>query len=98
MYRNIHSNSLATERLALASLILASLFVVLGPIGSIAGIICGNMALKDSKAAGIVEGDRMARAGIIIGWIGLGLFAIGVMIVTPILWHFYEVFQAIQNQ
>ena len=56
------ANFEATSNLALASLILASLFVVLGPIGSIAGIICGRKALKESQATGITEGDRMAQA------------------------------------
>jgi hypothetical protein len=64
----------ATNNCALASLILSIAFVVLGPLGSIPGIICGNLAMKDYKAAGVIEGRGMAKTGIVIGWIGLALF------------------------
>ena len=93
-----YGNPVTTNNLAVASLLLASLFVVLGPIGSIAGIICGRMALGESKATGATEGDRMAKSGIIVGWIGLALFVIGILIVAPFLWDFYGRFRAMQNQ
>ena len=50
--------------------------MVLGPFGSIPGIVCGHLALKGYESSGIQEGRGMARAGIIIGWIGLALFVV----------------------
>lgn len=70
------SNIGATNNCAIASLILSIAFVVLGPFGSIPGIICGHLALKGYEASGIQDGRGMAKAGIVIGWIGLALFLI----------------------
>jgi hypothetical protein len=70
------SNIGATNNCAIASLILSIAFVVLGPFGSIPGIVCGHLALKGYESSGIQEGRGMAKAGIIIGWIGLALFLI----------------------
>lgn len=98
MQHNIHAPPGNTNNLALASLILASLFVVLGPIGSIAGVICGRMALANSKSNGVTEGDRMAKAGMLIGWIGIAIFVIGLLLVAPFLWNFYIQFRTMQNQ
>ena len=69
----------ATNNCALASLILSIGFVLLGPFGSIPGIICGQIALKEYKNAGVNEGRGMAKTGIVIGWIGLTLFVIALI-------------------
>ncbi len=66
----------ATNNLALASLLLSIGFLFLGPFGSIPGIICGRIALREYKAAEVTSGQGMARAGIVIGWIGLVFFAV----------------------
>jgi hypothetical protein len=80
-----------------ASLILSIAFVILGPLGSVPGIICGHLALKEYKSAGVQEGRGMAKAGIIIGWIGLALFLIG--IVVALLWmrHVNQILESMQN-
>ena len=65
-----------TNGLAIASLILSiSAFVALPLIGSIAGVVCGHMArsqLRQRRG----EGDGLALAGLIIGWIGIAFYGL----------------------
>mgnify|MGYP001942745366 CR=1 FL=1 len=75
-----HANVGAPNNCALASLILSICFVIIGPLGSIPGIICGRIALKKYRDLGISEGPGMAKAGVIIGWIGLVAFLISLLI------------------
>ena len=43
-------------------------------VGQIIGIVLGNSALTDIRASrGRLGGDGLAKAGIIVGWIGLGI-------------------------
>jgi hypothetical protein len=43
-------------------------------IGSIVAVITGPMARKEIQASnGALSGDGLATAGIILGWIGIGL-------------------------
>ena len=52
----------------------------------IVGIILGHSALTDIRAsAGQIGGDGMAKAGIIIGWINVGLAVIGVFAMIVII-------------
>lgn len=60
----------ATNHLALAALICS--ITVVG-LGSIAGIVCGSIALRQYRKFGITEGQGMAKAGMWIGWIGLAI-------------------------
>jgi len=73
-----------TNGYAIASLVL-SLLGLCG-IGSILAIIFGNMAKKEIAAQG-GGGLGLAKAGVIIGWIGVGVIAIyiAVLISTMIL-------------
>ena len=87
----------ATNNCALASLILSICFVFLGPLGSIPGIICGRIALREYKAARITEGQGMAKAGIVIGWIGLALFVISLAIGIFIMIQTNRTFDALNN-
>ena len=68
--------------MAIASLIASILGVTLFPtIGSIIGLILGYMARNQIRdSGGTVGGDGLARAGIIIGWIGIGLAVIGICV------------------
>jgi hypothetical protein len=76
-----------TSTLAVISLIsgIASYFIV--PLfGAIAAIITGNIAKKDIKeSAGRLTGDDMAKWGMILGWINIGLSLIGLCVVMLIL-------------
>ncbi len=50
-------------------------------IGSIAALITGYMAKNEIRASGGSQGgDGMATAGIILGWIGIGLTVVGLCI------------------
>ncbi|MFU8771599.1 MAG: DUF4190 domain-containing protein [Anaerolineales bacterium] len=64
-----------THGLAIASLVLSILgFTFLPVLGSIFGIITGKLALKEIQAAPqMYNGEGLARAGIVIGWIVIGL-------------------------
>ena len=81
----------------MASLILSIAFVILGPLGSIPGIICGHIAMKSYKTYGIQEGRGMAKAGIIIGWIGLALCLISLIVGLIWLRQMNQIFESIQN-
>ncbi|OQA23521.1 MAG: hypothetical protein BWY63_00174 [Chloroflexi bacterium ADurb.Bin360] len=69
-----------TSVAAVASLILGilGLIQILPIIGSIAGLILGYAAKNEiSRGNGTISGDGLAQAGIILGWIGVGLMVIG---------------------
>jgi len=65
-----------TSGLAIASLILSTLSVVLGPFGFIPGIICGHLARSEMKKDPSIQGTGLAQAGLIVGYIFLGFFAL----------------------
>ncbi len=71
----------AVHFLAILSLILSILGMlpVLPFIGSIAGIVTGIIARKEIHSQpDLYSGDGTAKAGIILGWIGIGLVLIAV--------------------
>lgn len=73
-------NAPRTSVAAIASLILGilGLIQVLPIIGSIAGLILGYAAKSEiSRGNGAIGGEGLAQAGIILGWIGVGLTVIG---------------------
>ena len=47
-------------------------------LGAIAAVICGHVARGEIRRAapGAIEGDGMAIAGLVLGWIHLALFAL----------------------
>ncbi len=68
-----------TSSLAVISLIsgIASYFIV-PLLGAIAAVITGNMAKKEIRqSAGQLTGEGMARWGMILGWINIGLSIVG---------------------
>lgn len=73
-----------TNTLAIVSLV-ASIagLVILWGIGSIAGVICGHISLGQIKKTG-EQGRGMAVAGLIVGYVGIALAIIGVIIVIAI--------------
>ncbi|GAA5204288.1 DUF4190 domain-containing protein [Microbacterium jejuense] len=69
-----------TNTLAIVSLIASiASFVILPLVGSIVGVITGHMSLKQLKTSG-EQGRGMALAGTIVGWVGLGLTILGVLL------------------
>ena len=68
--------------MAIASLIASILGITFVPtIGSIVGLTLGYMARnKIRQSGGTIGGEGMAKWGIIVGWVGIGLAAIGICI------------------
>jgi len=69
-----------TNSMALVSLIAGIVGLTVFPVlGSIVAIITGNMAKKEIAAsAGAQGGEGLAKAGVILGWVGVGLGVLGV--------------------
>lgn len=83
-----------TSGLAIASLILSILGLVgiLPLIGSIIGIILGYMAKGTiAESRGTIGGDGLAKGGIIVGWITVGLYLVAgclaliIFVILPVL-------------
>ena len=72
---------------ALASLVLGILgLVLIGPLGSIPAVICGHMALsRIKKNPDALGGDGLALAGLILGYVQIGLMAIMLPLLAAIL-------------
>jgi hypothetical protein len=75
----IKSNSETTINYAIASLILSITGLIVWQLGSVPGIICGHYALRKYKSAVAQEGQGMAKAGIIIGWVNLAYHLIPIL-------------------
>ena len=76
-----------TAGLAIASLVMGITgYILTGPIGGLAAIICGHMAksrIRDSE--GSLEGDGLALAGLILGYVNLGVTVLLVIVIVPLL-------------
>jgi hypothetical protein len=63
-----------TEPFAIASIVCAvANFFGVFLIGAILGIVFGKIAQKNIARNPALEGANLARMGIIIGWVGIGL-------------------------
>lgn len=66
-----------TESLAVASLVLALAgFVVCPVVCSVIAVVLGYRARRRLNADPALDGEGLAKAGIILGWIGIGVGAI----------------------
>lgn len=69
-----------TEGLAITSLVLGIAGFVLCPlILHIFAIILGNQAINKIRSDPALEGEPLARAGIVLGWVGVGLAALALV-------------------
>jgi hypothetical protein len=68
-----------TNGMAIASMVLGIVWVYW--IGSILALIFGYVALKEIRRSG-QSGEGMAIAGIVLGWIGVGVLAIVLLLVA----------------
>lgn len=64
----------STNGLAIASMVLGILWIYW--IGSILALVFGYVARDQIKRSG-QQGDGMAIAGIVLGWVGIGILLIG---------------------
>lgn len=79
---------LPTDGMAVASLVLSiSSFIFCPVVMAVLGVIFGYMSLtKIEDSRGAVGGSELARAGIIIGWINIGLTVlVGIFILVMVL-------------
>jgi len=77
-----------TSSLAVVSLIFGILaYVFLPGIGALVAVICGHSARSEIRRAppGSIDGDGIALAGLILGWIQIGLALIALAIVVLII-------------
>ena len=78
------TGGMAPTRPNSSTAILSLVFGILGltflpVVGSVVALVTGRMAKREIGAsAGALGGDGMAKAGVILGWIGVGLFALAV--------------------
>ncbi|GAB3298453.1 hypothetical protein GCM10027563_41810 [Parasphingorhabdus pacifica] len=69
-----------TEPLALASLIMSIIGITTCGVTSLIGAFLGHGALRKIRAnPGAFEGEGMAKAGVIIGWVLVGFFTLGTL-------------------
>jgi hypothetical protein len=72
-----------TSGKATAALILGILGVLSCQVLGIAAIILGNEATAEIAASeGRLGGEQLAKVGIILGWIGVALLALVIVVVT----------------
>lgn len=70
-----------TDGQAVASLVLGIAGIVICPIVcSIIAIVLGNQAKARLAADPALEGEGLARAGVILGYVGLGVFGVMVLV------------------
>jgi hypothetical protein len=77
---NINDNVLPSSTLAVVSLISALLGFTFVPIvGGIVALVTGYMARKETRSIPPrASGDGLATAGIIMGWIQVGVLVVGI--------------------
>ncbi|MFT4052379.1 MAG: DUF4190 domain-containing protein [Microbacterium sp.] len=75
-----------TNGLAIASMVLSILGVigVLPLVGSVAGTIMGHISLRQVVRSG-EDGHAMALAGVIVGWVGIGMVLLAVIVIAGVL-------------
>lgn len=77
-----------TSSLAIVSLIFGVLAYILLPfLGALIAVICGHSARSEIRRAppGTIEGDGLALAGLILGWIQLACTFIAIVFVVLVL-------------
>jgi hypothetical protein len=77
-----------TSSLAVISLIFGVLaYVVLPGIGALVAVICGHSARSEIRRSppGSIEGDGMALAGLILGWIQIACAIIAILLAILII-------------
>lgn len=93
-YRPVSS----TSSLAIVSLVFGILSWCLLPfIGAIVAIVCGHMArgeIRRTAVGAVIEGDGMAIAGLVLGYVHLAFWVLALLVVLGVLflgtglhWH-----------
>jgi hypothetical protein len=79
-FYNSAPSSPPNSSMAIVSLVAGILGLTIVPtLGSIVAVITGIMAKNEIRTSrGTLSGEGMAKAGVILGWIGIALTVIGV--------------------
>ena len=78
-----------TSVLAITSLVSGILGWTLLPfLGSLAAVICGHMARAEIRRDPTIDGDGMAIAGLVLGWVSIGLGLLAIVAVVLIIVFF----------
>jgi hypothetical protein len=98
--QNMNYVVLPSSTLATVSLVAGILgFVALPVIGSIVALWAGYSARKETRAVPpVAAGDGMATAGIIMGWIQIGLMVVGICCAIAYFGFFAAIFASSINQ
>ena len=68
-----------TPGLAIASIILSCLSLATLGVTAIPGVICGHIALAKCRSDPQCGGEGVAKAGIIVGYVSMGLSALTIV-------------------
>ena len=81
---NLPSHTTQTSNLAVVSLVAGILTWILIPVlGAIVAIVTGHMAKRDIRQSqGYLEGNGMATAGLVLGYIQIIVMVISICIIT----------------
>src|SRR5512144_1581122 len=92
----IDSNILPSSTLAIVSLVSGILGCTFVPvIGSIVALITGYLARSETRSVPPrASGDGMATAGIVMGWVQIGLLVVGVCCVIAYFVFFVGIWSA----
>ena len=74
-----------TSTMAVLSLVFGIVcWVALPFIGALAAVICGHSARAEIRRAppGAIEGDGLALAGLVLGWVHLALCVLAIMAIA----------------
>ena len=71
--------------LAAAALTLSCLSVIVGPLGCLAGVVCGHLARRQIQRDPELGGEGIASAGLIVGYIFIAIYI--AILICVIWWH-----------
>lgn len=77
-----------TSVLAVLSLLFSLLTILLGPLGFIPGIVFGHLARSEIRRRPEMSGRGVATAGLVIGYIFLGLTVLAVVLAIALVMFF----------
>ncbi len=82
------SSSARTSRLAVASLVCSVGSFLIIPFGFIPGIICGHMARKRIALDPTLAGRGLAKAGLMVGYVALGIQGLALLVMLAFVLFF----------
>jgi hypothetical protein len=82
-----YETQLPTSTLAIVSMVAGIAgFTIFPAVGTIVALIAGYAARKETRAVpSVASGDGLATAGIIMGWVQVGLTVLGICIAAGFL-------------